>query len=72
MEDGTEHPLKVRSLVGLMPLLAVTTIEAETLEELPLFRKKMDWLGMTDDEIKKSIIISEIKCVKNVGNRSSD
>ncbi|MBF5059752.1 MGH1-like glycoside hydrolase domain-containing protein [Candidatus Neptunochlamydia vexilliferae] len=43
MADGEEHPLKVRSLVGLMPLLAVTTIEAETLEKMPLFRKKMEW-----------------------------
>lgn len=43
MEDGSEHPLKVRSLVGLMPLLAVTTIEPETLEKLTLFKKKMDW-----------------------------
>ena len=43
MPDGNETPLKVRSLVGLMPLLAVTTIEAEVLERCPLFKKKMDW-----------------------------
>lgn len=41
--DGTEMPLKVRSLVGLMPLLAVTTIEPETLEKLTNFKNKMDW-----------------------------
>jgi len=41
--DGKEIPLKVRSLVGLMPLLAVTIIEPETLEKLTVFKKKMDW-----------------------------
>ena len=43
MPDGSETPLKVRSLVGLMPLLAVTTIEPEVLERCTLFKKKMDW-----------------------------
>ena len=41
--DGRETPLKVRSLVGLMPLLAVTIIEPEILEKLTVFKKKMDW-----------------------------
>ena len=41
--DGKEMPLKVRSLVGLMPLLAVAIIEPETLEKLTVFKKKMDW-----------------------------
>ena len=33
------QPLKVRSLVGLIPLLAVETIEPELLERLPDFRR---------------------------------
>ena len=41
--DGKETPIKVRSLVGLMPLLAVMTIDPATLESLPHFKKKMDW-----------------------------
>lgn len=43
MEDGTEHPLKVRSLVGLMPLLAVSTIDPAILGKLHVFKRKMDW-----------------------------
>jgi hypothetical protein len=35
--------LKVRSLVGMMPLLAVETIEPSLLQRLPNFRKRMDW-----------------------------
>jgi hypothetical protein len=41
--DGGFQQLKVRSLVGLMPLLAVETIEPDLLERLPNFRRRMDW-----------------------------
>ena len=38
MPDGRYLPLRVRSLVGLMPLLAVETIEPELLEAMPGFQ----------------------------------
>jgi len=41
--DGKSEPLKVRSLVGLIPLLAVETIEPETLDALPDFRRRLEW-----------------------------
>jgi Mannosylglycerate hydrolase MGH1-like glycoside hydrolase domain len=41
--DGEAFPLKVRSLVGLMPLLAVETIEPDLLQRLPAFKRRMDW-----------------------------
>ncbi len=41
---GGEHiPLKVRSMVGLIPLFAVEILEEETLAKLPGFRKRMQW-----------------------------
>ncbi len=36
-------PIKVRSMVGLIPLFAVATIEPDILESLPDFRKRMKW-----------------------------
>ncbi len=36
-------PLRVRSLVGLMPLIAVEIIEQQTIDELPGFKKRMEW-----------------------------
>ena len=36
-------PLRVRSLVGLMPLLAVETIEPELLEQMPGFAERLEW-----------------------------
>ena len=35
--------LKVRSLVGLIPLLAVETMDAALLEKLPGFRTRLEW-----------------------------
>ena len=35
LPDGTRHPLKVRSMVGLIPLFAVETLEPEMLAKLP-------------------------------------
>ncbi len=36
-------PLKVRSMVGLIPLFAVATIDAETLDALPDFKNRFQW-----------------------------
>ncbi len=43
LPDGTHRPLKVRSLVGLIPLLAVDTIEPDTLARLPGFKERLEW-----------------------------
>ena len=43
LDTGEFMPLKVRSLVGLIPLLAVETIEPDLLEPLPDFTRRMDW-----------------------------
>ena len=37
------QPLRVRSLVGLIPLIAVEILEKETVEALPGFKKRMQW-----------------------------
>ncbi len=38
-----EIPLKVRSMVGLLPLLAVEVIDDATVERLPSFKRRMEW-----------------------------
>ncbi len=40
--DGSV-PLKVRSMVGLIPLFAVEVLDHSLLDELPEFAKRMDW-----------------------------
>jgi hypothetical protein len=41
--DGHSIPLKVRSMVGLIPLFAVETIEPTTLRRLPKFAARLEW-----------------------------
>ena len=42
-ENGDQFPLKVRSMVGLIPLFAVETLEPEVLDKLPGFKKRLEW-----------------------------
>jgi hypothetical protein len=36
-------PLRVRSLVGMVPLLAVEVLESSVIDKLPDFRRRMEW-----------------------------
>jgi hypothetical protein len=40
LPDGNAMRVKVRSMVGLLPLAAVSIFEAEDIEKLPNFRKR--------------------------------
>ena len=42
-EDGTFQPIKVRSIVGIMSLIAVLHISKETLDRLPNFKYSVNW-----------------------------
>ena len=41
--DGERTALKVRSMVGLIPVFAVDTLEPELINSLPGFKKRMEW-----------------------------
>jgi hypothetical protein len=43
LPDGTTQPIKLRSMVGLIPLFAVETIEPGLLEQLPDFAARLKW-----------------------------
>jgi hypothetical protein len=43
LPDGRMHSLKVRSMVGLIPLFAVEAIEPEVLDKLPDFKRRLTW-----------------------------
>jgi Glycosyl hydrolase family 63 C-terminal domain len=43
LPNGQSERLKVRSIVGLIPLFAVTTIEPELLNRLPAFKERLEW-----------------------------
>ncbi|HEX4643550.1 MAG TPA: hypothetical protein VH161_08775, partial [Candidatus Acidoferrales bacterium] len=43
LPNGEQHYLKVRSMVGLIPLFAVETLEPELIARLPGFQRRMQW-----------------------------
>ncbi|HSR66488.1 MAG TPA: glucosidase [Acidobacteriota bacterium] len=43
LPDNSRVTLRVRSLVGLIPLLAVETLEPDMLDKLPDFRRRLEW-----------------------------
>jgi hypothetical protein len=54
-EDGRRAPLKVRSMVGLIPLFAVETIEPWMLERLPGFTRRMMWFIREREDLRRHI-----------------
>ena len=43
LPDGRSFPMRVRSLVGLIPLLAVETLDSELIDTLPGFKRRMQY-----------------------------
>ena len=43
LPDGRMVPFKVRSMVGLIPLFAVETLEHDLMEQLPDFHGRLEW-----------------------------
>jgi hypothetical protein len=41
--NGQSERMKIRSVVGLIPLFAVTTFEPEQIEMYPEFRRRLEW-----------------------------
>ncbi len=55
--------LKVRSLVGLFPLLAVETLEPEMLEKLPGFKQRMEWFINNRHDLRQNVACMETQGV---------
>ncbi len=51
--------MKVRSLVGLIPLFAIATLEAETLKQLPNFKRRMEWFINNRPDLKRNVACME-------------
>ncbi|MCY7377460.1 MAG: hypothetical protein LH472_16000 [Pyrinomonadaceae bacterium] len=52
-------PLRVRSMVGLIPLFAIETIEQDVLDKLPNFKRRMQWFIDNRPDLTR-----EIACMK--------
>lgn len=48
-------PLKTRSLVGIIPILAVEILEQPIIDKLPAFKKRMEWFLKYSKGLKQTI-----------------
>jgi len=64
--DGDNSPLKVRSMVGLIPLFAVETLEPEIVEKLHGFKRRMQWFIDNHPEFREHV---EVATKPGVGPR---
>ncbi|QDS92797.1 Mannosyl oligosaccharide glucosidase [Roseimaritima multifibrata] len=57
--DGQSLPLKVRSLVGLLPLIAVEILDRELIDQLPAFKEKLAWFLKYRHDLVRHISFAE-------------
>ena len=53
--NGVSEPLRTRSLVGLLPLIAVEVLEEEQIRKLPGFWKRMQWFMTKRTDLHEQI-----------------
>ena len=53
--DDRREPMRVRSMVGLLPLLAVETLQPQLLERLPAFRRRLEWFMANRPELAENV-----------------
>jgi len=55
----SEIPLRVRSLVGLVPLFAVEILEDDVIDRLPGFKRRMEWFLRNRSDLARHISYAE-------------
>jgi hypothetical protein len=62
LPDGSQFPMKIRSMVGLIPLFAVQTLEPELLDRLPDFKRRLEWFVDNRPDLA-----SNVACMRTEG-----
>src|SRR4029077_4670331 len=64
LPDGAHFPMQIRSMVGLIPLFAVETLEPELLDRLPGFKRRLEWFIDNRPDL-----IGNVACMRTPGMR---
>lgn len=60
--DGRKYPMRIRSVVGLIPLFAVETLEPEVLDRMPGFKRRLEWFIDNRPDL-----VSNVACMRTRG-----
>jgi hypothetical protein len=55
LPSGEHVPLKVRSIVGLIPLYACQSLEPELLERMPSFKRRLEWFVENRPDLTENV-----------------
>jgi hypothetical protein len=56
LPNGSEYPLKVRSMVGLIPLFATETLDPAVMSRFPQFSRRMEWFLQNRPELSEHVV----------------
>ena len=59
LPNGDDHFLKIRSMVGLIPLFAVETLEPEIVDRLQGFKRRMQWFMDNHPDVPEHIEMTQ-------------
>jgi hypothetical protein len=59
-DGGMTIPVKVRSAVGLIPLIAVTVLDQEVIQRLPGFNRRLQWFLNNRQDLYQHISMMEV------------
>ncbi|HUL15084.1 MAG TPA: hypothetical protein VLV88_03750 [Terriglobales bacterium] len=59
LPSGEDHFMKIRSMVGLIPLFAVETLEPEIVDRLPGFKRRMQWFIDNHPDVPEHIEMTQ-------------
>ena len=59
LPSGEDHFMKIRSIVGLIPLYAVETLEPEIVDRLPGFKRRMQWFIDNHPDVPEHIEMTQ-------------
>jgi len=65
--ESESVPMRIRSLVGLLPMCAVTVLKQKQLDSLPGFRRRLDWFLAHRPDLLRYIKVRRADGEKNPG-----
>ena len=65
LPDGARLPLRLRSMVGLIPLFAVQIMEPDLLDAMPGFKRRLEWFIEHRRDLTENMA-----CMKTAGNKA--
>ncbi|MBC7927906.1 MAG: glucosidase, partial [Bryobacteraceae bacterium] len=61
LENGHHFPMRTRSIVGLIPLFAVETLDTALVDRLPGFKRRMEWFIEHRPDLTKNVAPMEVR-----------